>query len=217
MFSGIIERVGVVQEAAVRDQAMDLCVDSHFTDLTEGESIAVNGVCLTATTFDADGRVQFHVSGETLARTGLGQLRQGSQVNLERAVALSTRLSGHLVQGHVDTIAVLTHVAQAGESHQLRLFLPQDLRRYVVEKGSITLNGISLTVNHVADGREYGDTQGFEIELMIIPHTWTHTDLATLSVGDWLNVEVDMMAKYVENLLRFSPEETLRYGRGENV
>ncbi|MXV36463.1 MULTISPECIES: riboflavin synthase [unclassified Saccharibacter] len=215
MFSGIIEHVGQVCAVTVRDQAMDLQIESHFTDLTEGESIAVNGVCLTATQFNDEGRVSFHLSGETLARTALGRLKKGASVNLERAVSLNTRLSGHIVQGHVDTIAVLTSVDKAGDSYKLHMFIPQELRRYVVEKGSITLDGISLTVNHLHDGQSHEGVQGFEIGLMIIPHTWTHTDLSTLSVGDALNVEVDMMAKYVENLLRFSPEDAVRRLGGE--
>lgn len=214
MFSGIIEHVGDVQSVSLRDQAMDLRIATYFTDLTEGESIATNGVCLTVTRFTAEGVADFHLSGETLARTALGQLKEGARVNLERAVSLNTRLSGHIVQGHVDTVGMLAHVAEAGDSHHLRFFLPASLRRYVIEKGSITINGISLTVNAVRDDVQNGSVAGFEIELMIIPHTWSHTDLSTLSIGDKVNIEVDMMAKYVENLIRFTPAEELRYQGG---
>lgn len=214
MFSGIIERVGDVQSVSLRDRAMDVRIATHFTDLTEGESIATNGVCLTVTRFTPEGVADFHLSGETLARTALGDLVEGARVNLERAVSLNTRLSGHIVQGHVDAVGRLTYAAEAGESHHLRVFMPASLRRYVIEKGSITINGISLTVNEVHDDASHDGQEGFEISLMIIPHTWTHTDLSTLAIGAKVNLEVDMMAKYVETLLRHTPEEELRY-RGD--
>ncbi|MXV45206.1 riboflavin synthase [Saccharibacter sp. 17.LH.SD] len=207
MFSGIIDRVGHVEVADVREHAMDLRVSGGFDDLVAGESIAVNGVCLTVERFTQDGTMDFHLSGETLSRTALGELTKGSRVNLERAVSLSTRLSGHIVQGHVDTVAFFIKASKIGDSHHVVMFLPQELRRYVVEKGSITLNGISLTVNTLRDGVTYEGRSGFEIGLMIIPHTWTHTDLSTLTSGVHVNVEVDVMAKYVENLLKFSPED----------
>lgn len=202
MFSGIIERVGEVRDADLRDRAMDLRVSSGFTDLVEGESIAINGVCLTATNFTPEGVVDFHLSGETLDRTGLGALQPGSQVNLERAVALSTRLSGHIVQGHVDGVGVLTAMEKKGESHEVWIFLPHELRRYVVEKGSITIDGTSLTVNALHENVAYMAQKGFEIGLMIIPHTWTHTRLSTLKPGEKVNVEVDVLAKYVETLMQ---------------
>ncbi|WP_215746410.1 MULTISPECIES: riboflavin synthase [Gluconobacter] len=205
MFSGIIERLGTVRSACVRDRAMDLTVETGFPDLELGESVAVNGVCLTVETFDAAGVATFHLSGETLSRTPLDQLKTGSRVNLERAVAASTRLSGHIVQGHVDGVATLASVEKAGDSYALRVFVPQALRQYVVEKGSITFDGISLTVNELHDDITRGNQAGFEVGLTIIPHTWEHTNLSTLSVGDRMDVEVDVLSKYVENLLRFSP------------
>ncbi|GEM16449.1 riboflavin synthase [Gluconobacter oxydans] len=205
MFSGIIERLGTVRSASVRDRAMDLTVETGFPDLELGESVAVNGVCLTVETFDAAGVATFHLSGETLSRTPLHQLKAGSRVNLERAVAASTRLSGHIVQGHVDGVATLASVEKAGDSYALRVFVPQALRQYVVEKGSITFDGISLTVNELHDDITRGNQAGFEVGLTIIPHTWEHTNLSTLSVGDRMDVEVDVLSKYVENLLRFSP------------
>jgi len=184
---------------------MDLTVETGFPDLELGESVAVNGVCLTVETFDAAGVATFHLSGETLSRTPLDQLKAGSRVNLERAVAASTRLSGHIVQGHVDGVATLASVEKAGDSYALRVFVPQALRQYVVEKGSITFDGISLTVNDLHDTITRDGQSGFEVGLTIIPHTWEHTNLSTLSVGDRMDVEVDVLSKYVENLLRFSP------------
>ncbi|EHH68095.1 riboflavin synthase [Gluconobacter morbifer] len=206
MFSGIIERLGKVRGVSLRDRAMDLTIETGLPDLELGESIAVNGVCLTVASFTPDGMADFHLSGETLSRTALNRLETGSRVNLERAVAASTRLSGHIVQGHVDTVGRLVSIEKAGDSFALRIFVPQALRRYVVEKGSITFDGISLTVNELHDGVTDGNETGFTVGLTIIPHTWEHTDLSTLAVGDRVNMEVDVLSKYVENLLRFSPE-----------
>lgn len=205
MFSGIIERLGTVKAVSLRDKAMDLTVETGFPDLELGESVAVNGVCLTVETFDAAGVATFHLSGETLSRTPLEQLKAGSRVNLERAVAANTRLSGHIVQGHVDNVATFASVEKSGDSYALRIFVPQALRQYVVEKGSITFDGISLTVNELHDDVVRGNQSGFEVGLTIIPHTWDHTNLSSLTVGTRMNVEVDVLSKYVENLLRFSP------------
>ncbi|MFT9296869.1 MAG: riboflavin synthase [Gluconobacter sp.] len=205
MFSGIIERLGTVKAVSLRDKAMDLTVETGFPDLELGESVAVNGVCLTVETFDAAGVATFHLSGETLSRTPLEQLKAGSRVNLERAVAANTRLSGHIVQGHVDNVATFASVEKSGDSYALRIFVPQALRQYVVEKGSITFDGISLTVNELHDDVVRGNQSGFEVGLTIIPHTWEHTNLSSLTVGTRMNVEVDVLSKYVENLLRFSP------------
>lgn len=210
MFSGIIERLGTVNTVHGRDAAMDLTVKTGFSDLALGESVAVNGVCLTVASTDTTGTATFHLSRETLSRTPLGALKPGHRVNLERAVAPSTRLSGHIVQGHVDDTGTLVAAGRTGDSHTLTVRVPQSLRRYVVEKGSITLDGISLTVNGVSQPTRQErlaqeGTEGFDISLTIIPHTWAHTNLSSLSVGDHMTVEVDVLAKYVENLLRFSP------------
>ncbi|QDH16862.1 riboflavin synthase [Swingsia samuiensis] len=205
MFSGIIEKLGTVKTASLRDKAMDLTLETQFPDLELGESVAVNGVCLTVESCTPDGVATFHLSGETLSRTPLEQLKAGSRINLERAVSANTRLSGHIVQGHVDNVATLIYAEREGDSYALRVFVPQSLRQYVVEKGSITFDGISLTVNALHEGVTYHNQAGFEVGLTIIPHTWEHTNLSTLSVGDRISVEVDVFSKYVENLLRFSP------------
>ena len=172
MFSGIIEQVGRIQAVAPEgDGAMRLTVGTGFAGLELGESVAVNGVCLTVVRHNPQGEADFFVSPETLDRTNLGRVTAGTAVNLERAVTLATRLSGHLVQGHVDGEARLVEV--------------------------IALNGISLTLNQVspcdADGR-------FRIGLTLIPHTWAHTNLQFAAIHDPINVEVDVMAKYVEQL-----------------
>ena len=194
-----------------------LKIESAFPDLELGESIAVNGVCLTVTAFDSTGLADFYVSAETLARTAFDQVRNGARVNLERATTLSTRLSGHIVQGHVDGVGRLHAVTDVGDCHHVIFRLPQSLRRYVVEKGSITLDGVSLTVNSVGnasrevtkeatrEGRADAENpeNDFEIALMIIPHTWTHTGFSDIALGGKVNVEVDVLAKYVENLMRY--------------
>jgi riboflavin synthase len=198
MFSGIIENLGRVRAADQADGNLALDLDTGFVDLTLGESVAVNGTCLTVVTFDATGRASFYASPETLARTNLGTLRAGAIVNLERAVSMSTRLSGHLVQGHVDGLARLEAVIPEAGAYRIELSLPGSLARYCVEKGSIALDGISLTLNAVADL----PTGGCRIFLTIIPHTWTHTNLNSRQPGDLLNVESDVIAKYVERLCK---------------
>ncbi|GAN60141.1 riboflavin synthase subunit alpha [Acetobacter cibinongensis] len=196
MFSGIIESLGHVLKADAGDQSLVIDVDTGLKDIAEGESIAVNGVCLTAVEPAATGHARFFISSETLDRSTLGVLKAGSSVNLERAVTPATRLSGHIVQGHVDGTARYAACTPSGDARRVVFEVPETLRRYMVEKGSITLDGISLTLN------EIGPVQNevFTIALMIIPHTWTHTTLGTLAIGDAVNVEVDVIAKYVEVL-----------------
>ncbi|MCH4054917.1 MAG: riboflavin synthase [Acetobacter fabarum] len=194
MFSGIIESLGRVLKAEQGARSLMLEVQTGLTDVAEGESIAVNGVCLTAVAPAQNMPVRFFVSSETLDRTMLGSLAAGSRVNLERAVTPSTRLSGHIVQGHVDGLGRFVGATPSGDARRVEFDIPAELRRYMVEKGSVALDGISLTLNEVGpvqDGK-------FRIALMIIPHTWDHTTLGTLRVGDAVNVEVDIIAKYVE-------------------
>jgi riboflavin synthase len=167
-----------------------------LSDATPGVSIAVNGVCLTAVEAD-----ELHFSAdlapETLRRSNLGALQTGSLVNLERPLSLSTRLSGHMVQGHVDGTGELQQFEQLGDGNWwLRVSVPSDLNRYVIEKGSITLDGISLTIAGLGTG---------SVQVAIIPHTYAATNLRTRQRGDWINIEVDLIAKYVEKLLR--PQE----------
>jgi riboflavin synthase len=196
MFSGIIEQVGRVRALSAESSALRLSLETGFPDLNLGESVAVNGVCLTVVRHDASGSADFFVSSETLARSNLAALRADAAVNLERAVSLSTRLSGHLVQGHVDGKARLAAVEADGEAWRVTLALPRALHPYCVEKGSIALNGVSLTLNGVGAP----DAGEFAASLTLIPHTWTHTNLQHCEPGDELNVEVDVLAKYVERL-----------------
>ena len=196
MFSGIIDKLGHVADATFEDGALTCRVMTGYEDLELGESVAVNGVCLTVADIFLGGEVEFFASSETLARTNLGQVAADGKVNLERSVSLNTRLSGHMVQGHVDGMAKLATIEPGNGSWKLAIDLPKAVARYCVEKGSVALDGISLTINSLED-RPDGTAR---ISLMIIPHTWEHTNLHTAKVGDMINVEVDVMAKYVERL-----------------
>ena len=196
MFSGIIERVAKVTQASRENGALQCKIDTGFVDLGLGESIAVNGVCLTVVSFTPEGAADFFASAETLQRSNLDRIDVGSAVNLERAVSLNTRLSGHMVQGHVDGMAILVSITPQAGAYLLEFELPQALARYCVEKGSIALNGISLTINGLADLGS-GTTR---LAITIIPHTWEHTNLHAANVSDAINVEVDVIAKYVERL-----------------
>lgn len=200
MFSGIIESLGTISDTTMSDGSLTLDIATGFPDLVLGESVAVNGVCLTVVSFDPAGRAQFYASTETLQRSNLGTLRIGDKANLERAVSLSTRLSGHMVQGHVDGLALLESIVLDSGTFRIGLTLPQALGGYCVEKGSITLDGISLTLNSVEDL----PSKECRIGLTIIPHTWAHTNLQARQVGDHVNVENDVLAKYVERLCKLS-------------
>jgi riboflavin synthase len=189
MFTGIVEELGHVMAVAPRRLAVR--AGRVSADVAAGHSVAVNGVCLTVTTVDRD-VLGFDVLEETLARSSLGAVRPGDGVNLERAVTPSTRLGGHLVQGHVDATAAL--LTRDGERH--RVALPPELARYVVEKGSIAVDGVSLTVAAV-------DDHSFTVAL--IPETLARTTLGGKAPGDPLNLEVDVLAKYVERLLAARP------------
>ena len=196
MFSGIIEKVARVEATDYKGKSLIIKLATGYDDLALGESVAVNGACLTVTDFTDDGAASFFVSPETIARSNLGKLEVGKLVNLERSVALETRLSGHLVQGHVDGKGVLAAITPDAGAHRIELDVPNELARYCVEKGSIALNGISLTLNAV----DRDAANRCRIAITIIPHTWEHTNLHAASVGDEINVEVDVIAKYVESL-----------------
>ncbi len=196
MFSGIIEKLGKVAQVTHKQGALTCRIATQYNDLELGESVAVNGVCLTVAALPKDDVAEFFASAETLACTNLGALNAGSTVNLERAVSLNTRLSGHLVQGHVDGVAVLRSVLPEAGAWKLEIDIPANLARFCVEKGSVALNGISLTINTLQD---FADGT-LRLGLTIIPHTWEYTNLHAVKIEDAINIEVDVMAKYVERL-----------------
>ncbi|HVU74398.1 MAG TPA: riboflavin synthase [Mycobacteriales bacterium] len=193
MFTGIVEELGSIVAVQPDGDGVRLSVRGAVVteDAQHGESIAVNGVCLTVVTND-DGVFTADVMRETLDRSALGRLSVGSAVNLERAVRVSDRLGGHLVQGHVDGVGVIEAVTPGDRWTVVRISLPADLARYVVEKGSITVDGVSLTVSAVT-------ADAFEVSL--IPTTLGLTTLGVKGAGEPVNLEVDVVAKYVEKLL----------------
>jgi riboflavin synthase len=199
MFTGIVEELGrVVAIEETSDAARLRVVGAGLGDLKSGDSVAVNGVCLTAADLHDDGFTA-DVMRETLQRSTLGALASGDPVNLERAVTPTTRLGGHLVQGHVDGVATVTARRPAEHWEEVDLVLPETLSSYVVEKGSITLDGVSLTVAAIV-----GDTA----TVSLIPETLRRTTLGSRAVGDHVNVEVDILAKYVEKLLSTRGQRT---------
>ena len=194
MFTGLIGAVGRLAARGARDDGFRITVETGALPLASaavGDSIAVNGVCLTAVALGA-GRFDADVSGATLAATTLGGLAEGARLNLERALTLATPLGGHLVSGHVDGVGEVVAVAPVGESRMLRVRVPHALARYVARKGSVCVDGVSLTVNDVA---------GDEFSVNLVAHTLAHTTLGAAAAGDAVNVEVDMLARYLERLL----------------
>ena len=194
MFTGIIASKARVARLSRRSEGALLEVErpAGWNDVTAGESIAVSGVCLTALAPSEKGPLRFDLSPETLSRSTLGKAASGTGVNLERALAASDRLGGHVVSGHVDATTVLTGIEPADDFWTVSFALDASWARYVVEKGSIALDGISLTVARLRDDR---------FDVAVIPHTWEVTTLSDRSVGDLVNVEVDILAKYVERML----------------
>lgn len=198
MFTGIIEELGRVEALEQRGEGVRIRVTAPLVSngSAEGDSIAVNGVCLTAIdvrdgSFSADG------SSKTLQRSTLGSLRAGSVVNLERAVTPQTRLGGHIVQGHVDARGKFMSATEHGGSWTVRIGYPPEIARYLVFKGSVAVEGISLTVAELAD--EY-------FEIAVIPKTWQVTNLSQLRAGDAVNLEADIIAKYVERIMSVEPQ-----------
>lgn len=193
MFTGIIEHLGTVTSITrlERDRHLTVSAGPLCDGIAVGDSVAVNGVCLTVVAYDSN-VLTFEAMGETLDRTNLGDLSTDDVVNLERPMRADGRFDGHIVQGHVDGVATVRSVTPDGDSVRIRVDLDPSLLRYVVSKGSITLDGVSLTVTDVDDAG---------LEVAIIPHTQEVTTLGTRSEGERVNVEVDVLAKYVERLV----------------
>ena len=202
MFTGLIETTGTIKKIDASDQGSVIEIATTLAPgLKHGDSVAVNGVCLTATrltpeSFSAD------VMNESLNRTALGQLEATSTVNLERPLAIGDRLDGHIVQGHVDGVGTVASTTDQGFSRVIRVTTPNDLAKYVVEKGSIAIDGVSLTVSAV--GTDGGDDW---LEVSLIPETLERTTLGSLRTGDKVNLEADVLAKHVERLLHHSSSQ----------
>ena len=204
MFTGIITGVGRI--AAVHDlgsssshgKRLGIAAPAgYLDDVGLGDSIALNGACMTVTTLDpAQQHFTIDISAESLDKTA-GLAEPGARVNLEKALRASDRLGGHIVSGHVDGIGTVSRFAPVGESWELRVLAPQALARFLAYKGSITVNGVSLTVNSVSDGPE-----GSEISINLIPHTVENTALGSLEAGSRVNLEIDTVARYVERMLQ---------------
>jgi riboflavin synthase len=193
MFTGIIENKGKVLRIEYRGQEkrMTLEFPAHLTEMQLGDSININGVCLTVVEKRGQ-KISFDLSKETIQKTVLGELKEGDSVNLEKALKLTDRLGGHIVTGHIDGVGVIVEKRKEGDFLNLKIRIPETISRYIVQKGSIAIDGISLTVNEYLRD---------EIQLTLIPYTIEKTTLMDKNVGDRINVEADILGKYVEKLL----------------
>ena len=192
MFSGIIENKGTVKEfKKCKDYILVLDTDLNFSDIKKGSSVCCNGVCLTVTSkkrHSKKTKLSFDVSKETVNCTNFSQLKIGDLINIEKSLRVGDEISGHFVFGHVDDTAELVSKKKVGSSYELKFRVSKSLRKFIAKKGSVAINGISLTINNI---------KKYEISLNIIPYTWSKTNLHSLKVGDRINLEVDMLARYV--------------------
>ena len=192
MFSGIIENRGIVKEfKKLKDYHLVLDTDLKFKDIKKGSSVCCNGVCLTVTSkknLSKSTQLSFDVSKETVSCTNFNQLKVGDLINIEKSLRIGDEISGHFVFGHVDETAELVSIKKIGGSFELKFRISKNLRKLVAKKGSVSVNGISLTINNIIKN---------EISLNIIPYTWDKTNLHKLKVGNRINLEVDMLARYV--------------------
>ena len=200
MFTGIIEEVGVIKSIRMGAQSAVITIEAEkvLEDIHLGDSIAMNGVCLTVTSFDSHS-YSVDIMHESLKRTNLGSMKSGSRVNLERAMAADGRFGGHIVAGHVDGTGKITSMEKDDNAVWIYIQAEPSVLKYIVEKGSITIDGISLTVAKV-------DEKSFAVS--VIPHTGTHTTLLEKKPGDTVNLENDMIGKYVEKLLNYQEKRT---------
>ena len=192
MFTGLVEAVGTVASLEQLGEQARLVLEVPFAaELDLGDSVAVNGCCLTVSALEP-GRARFDLLGQTLRVTSLGALAAGSRVNLERAMMVGDRFGGHFVQGHVDATGIITRLEATGQDHILAVSLPGEIARLCVDKGSLAIDGISLTI---------AELEGDRAVFWITPHTWLHTHLHAAQPGQVVNLEADMLAKYVEKLV----------------
>ncbi|HEY9578004.1 MAG TPA: riboflavin synthase [Pseudobacillus sp.] len=199
MFTGIIEEIGTIEEVLARTQSLQLTIAASkvLEDVRLGDSIAVNGVCLTVTSFTAE-RFTVDVMPETFQDTSLSKINRGSKVNLERAMAANGRFGGHFVSGHVDGVGTITGKKQVENALYVDIAYPSELAPYLMTKGSVALDGTSLTIFYVSEK---------ELTISLIPHTQEETILAKKAIGDPVNIECDMLAKYVERMMNRKAEK----------
>ena len=193
MFTGLIREIGKIQEVtAVENGQKIFILAKHLSKNSKlGDSIAVNGVCLTVENIKNE-TLQFHVISTSLDKTSLSQIQNGSEVNLEPCLSLQEPLGGHLVSGHVNDVGILDEKITQGSTIHLWIRFPKDLSKFFIDEGSVALDGISLTIAELETER---------LKVSIIPHTWENTNLRSLSIGDRINIEVDLVAKYIANLV----------------
>ncbi|MDZ7624350.1 MAG: riboflavin synthase [Ignavibacteriaceae bacterium] len=193
MFTGIIEEIGTIEKVSPISGGISLTIRAKkiIEDISVNDSVCIDGVCLTVTKSDKN---SFWVDavGATLEKSTFNKVKADASVNLERSVRLSDRLGGHLVQGHVNGIGTISEIKKLGENYLVKIIIPEELERYLVNEGSIAINGISLTIADVIKN---------EISISIIPHTWQNTNLKDKMVNEKVNIEIDILAKYVEKLL----------------
>ena len=201
MFTGIIEEIGIVKAFALSGKNAQIIVECKkvLEESKIGDSIAINGVCQTVTALSFNS-FSAQISSETLGVTTLSKLRSGEKVNLERALTLSSRLGGHMVSGHVDGLAKVKSIQKLSDFYNVKFEVPKELTKYIAKKGSVTINGISLTV---------ADIVSTEFGVAIIPHTFENTNLSSLKSVDFVNIEVDILAKYVEKILSTGNNSTV--------
>jgi riboflavin synthase len=193
MFTGIIEEIGTIKSVhqGSKSEMLEISAVKIIDDIKTGDSISVNGVCLTVVSFNS-GSFSADVMPETMRRSNLGKLTTGSRVNIERAMRLSDRLGGHLVSGHIDGIGIIRKIWEEDNAVLFTVAAGRSLQRYIIEKGSVSLDGVSLTVARVDDS---------SFDVSVIPHTFGNTTLGTKRLGDPINIECDMIAKYIEKLV----------------
>jgi len=193
MFTGLVETVGKIISLEERGEQARLTLTAPFaSEVALGDSVAINGCCLTVVEFDAE-TISFDILKQTLMVTSLGELQEGTLVNLERALAVGDRLGGHFVQGHVDEVGQVVDLSSDGQDHRYEVSLPADIHKYCIPKGALCLDGISLTIAELTDNSAI---------FWITPHTFVATNLKEKAVGQRINLEADMLAKYVEKLQR---------------
>lgn len=195
MFTGLVKSLGKVESIKEQNSSLRVSLVStepDFQSIEQGESISINGVCLTALDESSSGLLTVDISPETISKTNLDLLRVGDDCNLEKAVRLSDRMGGHLVQGHVDSTGQVTRIRQLGDFYEVGISFEEKWNSLVIDKGSIAIDGVSLTINSIQETRS-----STEISLMIIPHTWSHTRFRSYQQGESVNIEFDQVAKYV--------------------